>query len=162
MDEQFFWCTLARAKAECGGDHSRQVELVAEQLCALPPAEIEIFEKIFQAFQSRSYRIDLWRAMNDMVGSEGLSDEHFPLFRAWLIGEGREAFRAVTQQPTRLPEFLPQDKNWLLEDLSEVGEKVYKEKTGLDLWTVLIEQGAEPYTLVGWEWLQADEIGPDL
>jgi hypothetical protein len=157
MDEQAFWAAIEQAKAGSGNNQDRQLEMMKEQLRALSLEEIGVFQRIFDAYHGRSYRVDLWRALNEIHDT---GDDGFEYFRAWLISEGQTLFSEVTQCPNRLCEFIGPHDNWWFEAFWYIAQEVYEEKTGLSLWVVLKEQDKEPYSLIGWDWLRPDTIKP--
>jgi hypothetical protein len=152
MDQTQFWQLIEQTKRDSQGDGQRQVQLVEEALQQLSLEEIEIFERMYQAFHGRSYSKRLWVAINEAV--EFVSDDNFHYFRAWLIGQGEGIFREVMQYPERVIEFVNPQGEWTLEGLNYAAFEVYEQKTGRNLWKIK----TEAYPLDGYDWLQPDTI----
>ena len=151
MDQHLFWSLIEHAKAESGGDQSRQIELVEDRLRALSPEEISVFQRILDAYLEQSYGSALWNTLDaiETMGNDAIED-----FLIWLIGQGQEMFATLTRHPDRLDECIEANGEWHLELLEGAADRIYEEKTGQSFWEVLNDRDEEPYVLVGWEWLR--------
>lgn len=124
MDEGGFWRLIGRAQGD--------PEALEGLLGALPPADITAFQAHFDHRLAESYRWDLWAAADIIMA--GCGDDSFDYFRAWLIGQGEETFRAVLEDPDALAEFADQDPELFdNEALLYAAANAYLQKTGQNL-----------------------------
>lgn len=100
MQEQQFWDLIEQARQQGGDDFDARAEHLRNALKALPPAEIEVFQHLFDDVVDRAYRWDLWGAAYLIHG--GCSDDSFLDFRYWLVSEGRERYEATLDDPDSL------------------------------------------------------------
>ena len=62
--------------------------------------EIVEWNHIFDRLAARAYQTDLWAAAYHING--GASDDGFYYFRCWLIGMGKDSYKAAIQNPDTL------------------------------------------------------------
>jgi len=134
MDDDRFWSLIAESidlETELGD----QAVALAEVLRELSVAEVEAFERAFQAQMLRSYTWDLWGAAYVIHGE--CSDDCFEYFRRWLIAQGLDVFDAAVNDSDALAEMLEPDTQdpCEFEEFGYVASTVWSEKTGIDPWS---------------------------
>jgi Protein of unknown function (DUF4240) len=100
MDHQGFWALIGAAKAASAGDIHRHEVLLQAELDHLPLPEVVGFQRVLEALDAESFRVDLWGAVE--VIEERISEDHFFGFRGWLVAQGRAVFEAVVGDPDAL------------------------------------------------------------
>jgi hypothetical protein len=106
VDEARFWDVVARA---CRSDPRLADEWdqrLQAELEKLEPAEIIEWNHIFDRLAARAYIVDLWGAAYLING--GASDDGFYYFRCWLIGMGRDVYKAAVANPDSLADVVVQ------------------------------------------------------
>jgi hypothetical protein len=132
MDDAQFWSIIEAGGPESLRDPEKQLPAVREQLRLLPPADLVAFHLMFNRKMDDAYHWDLWAAGYLMNG--GCSDDGFAYFRAWLISQGKRVYEAALRDPDNLAAVADADRDDNeAEDLWGVAQRVYREKTGVDM-----------------------------
>jgi hypothetical protein len=100
VDERAFWSLIDRSREAAGGDPDRQADALYELLQGRPEPELRAFGTMFRTFRARAYRWDLWEAGS--LINEGMGDDSFDDFRAWLISCGRMVYEQALANPDSL------------------------------------------------------------
>lgn len=133
MTEDEMWALFETAKTK-GEDVEEQMEWLVTKLSRKSMADIIRFEDVFSNALNRSYTSHLWAAAYVVLG--GCSDDTFDDFRAWLLYQGKDVYKAAIKQPETIIPFLEQIQKHgempLLEDLLLVSVYAFEEKTGLE------------------------------
>lgn len=98
------WEIIESAKSRSGGDCSRQVSLIQQELGKLPPDEILSFglmlnEEIF----FNLHRLRLWGAANVLRWM--VNEDSFEFFRGWIVAQGRDLYETALRDPDDLADF---------------------------------------------------------
>jgi hypothetical protein len=141
MSESLFWQIIERS---CSGsvdcfDQCRKLTVLLE---ALSPEQISAFDTEFRSKLAEAYRWDLWGAAYLVMG--GCSDDGFEVFRAWLIGQGQDAYTDVVSDPETLLDYLPEEGDLDGEMLLYCAAEAYAQKTGQTLPPPEIEPAQTP------------------
>ncbi|MFI0355337.1 DUF4240 domain-containing protein [Actinomadura sp. 9N407] len=102
MTEDGFWEIVEACQAASHGDFAEQVRLQRARLMTLPLDELVSFQFLWEAIEDRAFTWPVWDAAALLLG--GCGDDSFCDFRAWLIGQGRQVFEQVVNEPDRLAE----------------------------------------------------------
>src|SRR5688500_7667413 len=128
MNIDQFWEIVERVHAASPRDMDAKCRLLAEELRALPPEEIQSFDQHFTDCEFRAYRDDLWGAA--FVINNGCGDSGFMDFRCVLISLGRSAFENALRDPESLAE-VDIDRAWgRYEGYQYVAHKVHEQIIG--------------------------------
>jgi hypothetical protein len=138
MDKSEFW---------------RVVDLAGKQnnlhgvLMTYNPTSVLDYYVHFQERMHESHSGDLYAAAT-LLNAGYRSDDSFEYFKCWLISKGRATFEqalldadTLAEVEVPMPEGKPEAEN---EDFCYVAFKVYKEKTGEDLFAALDRLGLSP------------------
>jgi Protein of unknown function (DUF4240) len=104
MDQDQFWDIIAKA---CRSDLYQAEEWdqrLQTALMKFEPAEIIEWNHIFDRLAAQAYTVDLWGAAYIING--GASDDGYYYFRCWLIGMGRDAYKAAVENPDNLADIV--------------------------------------------------------
>lgn len=161
MDEPTFWELIQRTRVGAGGDPKQQEARLRRELESLNPTQIAAFGKRFSMYVHDAYHWDLWGAAYVIGG--GCSDDGFWDFRAWLVSQGEDTYKAAIADPESLLDVVDKDdpdRNWLrfLDPSMFVwGEKMGKGELGLDEYpgTVGSNLGDEP---AGEQWEEDEDL----
>jgi hypothetical protein len=99
MDADRFWSLIEQSRRDAD-DIDEQCAALGRLLDELSVEEIVAFQDRFDEFHRRAYSWDLWGAAYVMGG--GCSDDGFMDFRAWLIAQGGDTYKAALQDPDSL------------------------------------------------------------
>ncbi|MCE5229806.1 DUF4240 domain-containing protein [bacterium] len=149
MIDEKFWKLIEQSGAG-RADCEEQVENLIGILARLPAQEIIEFDRILLEKRILAYRWDLWGVAFIING--GCSDDGFEYFRCWLIGQGREAFERVLQDPESVAD-LTDEHGIECEDLLYVASQAYERVTGSEMPMVKRIYPNEP---VGEPWDESD------
>lgn len=97
MEDGQFWDIIDRSLDASDGDVERQAEELERILSPLPSAQVASFNAAFVSKNLKLYTWDLWGAAYVLNG--GCSDDCFEYFRSWVVGQGRDYYEAVQQDP---------------------------------------------------------------
>jgi Protein of unknown function (DUF4240) len=100
VDDTKFWEIIAiacRADPRLAERWDQDLRLELEKY---EPAQIIMWNHIFDRLAARAYTVDLWGAAYIING--GASDDGFYYFRCWLIGMGRAVYEAAIEDPDSL------------------------------------------------------------
>lgn len=139
---------LAKLLGRAEFDQERQLAAITAELDRLSPDQLVAFKVWLGDQMQRANRWDLWGAAYVMCG--GCGDDSFEYFRAWLLGQGRQAFDRAIEDPETLADLSVRDPEFEceFESLIYVAADVYEQKTGSDLYGHLPED-ATPRGPVG-------------
>ena len=127
MNKETFWNLIAAAKERCGEDKEAAADWIKEQLLFMGAQQALDFHNLIHAYRDHAGQYGLWCAGDILC--DGLSDDGFMDFRAWLIAQGRETYMAALADPDSLAE-VKRYGDCTFESLSYVGDKAYEELTG--------------------------------
>ena len=125
MKEHTFWQIINRSKSP-NNDIRDQAERLKALLNNLSKLEIVAFDRRFQQYLDRLYHWHIWGAIYLFNG--GCPESTFTDFRSWLLGQGKERFEAVLQNPEIIIDFVKPGDNWA--GLQYCASTVYHKKTG--------------------------------
>jgi hypothetical protein len=134
MDEAGFWNIIEDAGRKSNGDGDRLAELVQTRLAELPPADIQAFDRIFDAKMRAAYSWPLWGA--GWLFRGGCSDDGFEYFRCWVISRGRKVYESAVADPDSLVALADPDKDdedYECEPLLYAATEAYRLATGTEL-----------------------------
>lgn len=133
MDKARFWQLIVASRKRAQGSMEAQVRELSAALAALPPPEIEQFQRIFYEHMDAAFHWDLWGAA--YIIGEGCSDEDFIDFRAWLISMGPEVYSSALQSAEHLADLAARDdiEDFFFEEFNYVPGQVYEERTGSEM-----------------------------
>ncbi|WP_181149803.1 DUF4240 domain-containing protein [Arthrobacter sp. MYb227] len=97
MEDEQFWDITGRSLEASAGSIERQATELEDILGALPPAQVASFNARFVSKTNELYSWELWGAAYVLNG--GCSDDCFDYFRNWVVGQGRDYFKAVQLDP---------------------------------------------------------------
>ena len=127
MNRETFWNLIAAAKDKCGQDLEASADWIKEQLLFMGAQQALDFHDLVYAYENHAYQYGLWSAANLMCG--GCSDDGFAYFRAWLIAQGEETYKAALRDPDTLTEIAPYE-GCSFEKLISLGDWAYERLTG--------------------------------
>jgi Protein of unknown function (DUF4240) len=128
MNVDQFWQIVERVHAVSPRNMAVKCHLLAEELRALPPGEIQSFDRHFTDCEFRAYSKDLWGAA--FVINNGCGDTGFMDFCSTLISLGRSAFENALRDPESLAE-VDIDRAWArYEGYQYVAHTVHEQITG--------------------------------
>jgi hypothetical protein len=131
MTEHQFWKLIAESRENLPSCEE-QSQRLQELLCTLPPEEIISFDEIFFKKRHDAYRWYLWGVAYIING--GCSDDGFEYFRSWLIGQGKEAYERVLQDPENIVDLFDEDDEELeCEDLMGAAYYAYQDVVGQEM-----------------------------
>ena len=132
MDITQFWQLIQQTHVVSNNDTQKQAELLIKELVSLSSEEIIEFERLFDSLVAHADLYNLSDIADFIYG--GLGDSGWWDFRAWLVGQGKEFYEQVIANPEILAELVGVDKrnDIVAEELIYVGQKAYREKTGID------------------------------
>jgi len=140
-DEKWFWSVIEQSQKASGlgkllgrqRSFEQQIDNLTKILSSLSPDDIREFDLIFHRLLIKSYTWELWGAVYVING--GCSDDTFDYFRAWLIGQGEQAFYNAIQDPESLKDIVKQQQpdgfEW--EGLEYCAGEAYEAVTGKQL-----------------------------
>ena len=105
MNEKQFWQLIEETQTASQGSCKQQADLLRLRLVSLSAEDIIEFDRLFQHFQDKAYSWHLWSAAI-IIGDGGCSDDSFTDFRAWLIGQGKDTYYDVLDNPDRLADII--------------------------------------------------------
>lgn len=167
MRENQFWDIIDRSLKASDGSIERQAAELEDILANLPPAQVASFNARFVSKNHELNSWELWGAAYVLNG--GCSDDCFEYFRSWVVGQGRDYFKAVQRDPQVLNDgrlssaFESDGGEWL----SYVGEDAYyRASGGRDLYKDYPQSpstisGGEP-TGSAWDEDEVESLYPDL
>lgn len=129
MTNDRFWQLIEEAKAASNGDPVKQAKILEDRLVELSVGEIVTYDRIHTKHMYTAFKAALWEAAL-MVTCGWCSEDGFTDFRAWLIGQGREAYHTVVENPARIIDYLAVGEESQCEYLLYVAMNAYKRKTG--------------------------------
>jgi hypothetical protein len=100
MDETEFWALIDRAREEADADPDGQAVALYGLLKGRAESELQAFATMLETFRARAYRWDLWEA--GTLANDGMGDDLFDDFRAWLISRGRIVYEQTLANPDYL------------------------------------------------------------
>ena len=159
MDENRFW-DLIEKSGKGAYDSFEQSEQLTDLLINEDPADILEFERILYKKMADSYRWDLWAIAYIVRG--GASDDGFEYFRAWLIGQGKNTFEAVSKNPKSITALIrTTEQLFENEGLMYAARMAYEDKTGKSMPDHTIKYPSE---VVGDPWTEEDlpKLYPEL
>ena len=130
MNIKTFWELIENAKQSSGGDPNKQAELLVEALTELSESEILAYQTIFDNLKDEAYTAELWEMAYILGG--GCSDDGFMDFRAWLIGQGKNIFKATLDNPESIVDIVDVGQETKSEALLYVAQEAYELNTGKD------------------------------
>jgi hypothetical protein len=130
MDESRFWSLIDAARSRAGDSEGARPSLLRTALAALPAAEIQAFQRLYDVALAHANRWDLWGAAYLMNG--GCSDDGFRYFRDWLISEGRDTWQRALADPDSLADF-PVRNEFELEAFGYAAQEAYAEHSDKEL-----------------------------
>ena len=157
MQIENFWDIIEKSKMDAG-DCSTQAENLSQLLSELEPQEIVSFDKHLHEKLVEAYRWDLWAIAYIVNG--GASDDGFLYFRGWLLAQGKDYFDAALANPENAAKNAIAGEFNECEDILYVANNVYREATGDDIKTKIVEP-AEPAG-ESWEEEEVEEKFPEL
>src|SRR5688500_15858167 len=107
MNEDIFWDLIEKSRkaAETGdinGSQDRHVTKLERLLSKLEPDDIAQFRNYLHHFMGKANSWDLW-GVAEILG-EGVSDDWFAYFRAWLVSMGRKEYEKALKDPESVDE----------------------------------------------------------
>ncbi len=167
MPEARFWELIDQARKAGGNRCQSFAAALTQTLSRLSEDEVLGFELRFEERMAQSYRWDLWAVA--YIANGGSSDDGFTYFRAWLIGQGRERFKAaLNHAPDAVEGYsgsllgsLFGSPRFECEQLLYPSMEVYQKKTGKLPPMGLVTYPTEP---AGVPWREEDlpKLYPDL
>ncbi|MFJ8039000.1 DUF4240 domain-containing protein [Kitasatospora sp. NPDC096147] len=168
MDDDTFWA-LMDALSSRPGDRPERLDWLRGELRQAPPEEAVEFQARLEAACAAVATDALWRAVRRIEG--GLcSDDGFDYFALWLVGQGRETYRAVLADPDALADVAEvralvgrhlrewHDDEWPeWEELDYVAQEVFEELT--DRQDDGLEAFLDALDAVQEAWEEAEEEG---
>jgi len=153
MDIEAFWKLIDKTRKACGGDISKQADLLIEALIQLSGDEILAFDTILQDMLDEAYDAALWDAA-DVIGC-GCGDDGFYEFRGWLIAQGRDVYENALADPESLIDLIGVEDNAQDGTIIYVATPTYERKTGQELpWGY--RRNRKPTLLKGEHWAEED------
>src|SRR5947209_1752683 len=101
MTEDEFWGHIDATRRD---DPDAHADALTGRLATRPAEDIVDFQFWWDRMSAAAYQRDVWAAAYYANG--GCSDDGFDDFRAWLVLQGRDAFRAVVADPNRLADYV--------------------------------------------------------
>jgi hypothetical protein len=129
--EQEFWDLIDEARGAAGGDMNRLAGHIRNRLAELPAADIEDYDRFWDAAMDAAYRWPVWDAAVVWLGWVG--DDSFRDFRGWLISRGRITFEKVIADPDTLADEPDDRENPFAEVWDNLIYDVYQQKTGREI-----------------------------
>ncbi len=157
MQIENFWEIIEKSKLDAG-DCSEQADNLSQLLGELEPQEIVSFNEHLNEKLVEAYRWDLWAVAYIVNG--GASDDGFLYFRGWLLAQGKNYFEAALANPENAAKNAVVGEFNECEDILYVANSVYKEATGEDITTKIIEP-SEPAG-ESWEEDDVEQKFPEL
>ena len=107
MNSDVFWTLIENAKNQGGDDYYKREDVLIEELAKFPPSDIIEFYKLNRAYLDSANNDMVYTAATklserDTPANVGFSDDGFFDFRSWLIGQGKEAYMAIIENPHSL------------------------------------------------------------
>ena len=133
MNKEQFWSLIDEARNETlaeTDDIEEMAEPLTEKLSQLNYDQIIKWDQIFGLYQKLSYKDKLWAA--DSVINDGLSDDGFDYFRAWITAHGKGVFLSALRDPDSLADLNPKRLETWCEGLIYVSADAYSEKHRLE------------------------------
>lgn len=127
MERHEFWKLIAESRHGAIDHPDLQLDQLQAALVLLSADEVLSFGTILFELHRESYRGELWGAAFIIGG--GCSDDGFDYFRAWLIAQGEEIYKAALADPDTLAG-QPLEEVPELEDLLSLPADVWEELTG--------------------------------
>jgi hypothetical protein len=100
MLESEFWALVDQSREAAGGRVGAQARELERLLTGRSAEDLIAFDRIFQTLRVRANRYDLWDA--GFLVDNGMGDDGFRDFRAWLISRGRTVYEFVLADPENL------------------------------------------------------------
>lgn len=150
MNENIFWELIEKTHIDSNGYMEQQVPLLEKLLAERSIEDIVEFDLIFTHLFWKAYIARLWDAAY-VIGC-GCSDDGFYDFRAWLIGQGRQAYENALIDPESLAEILePRHRDEVMDGgLTYTTWHAYEHKTGQEMPIgLLVPYNAQRAQLVG-------------
>jgi hypothetical protein len=122
MNDSLFWGLVYDTREEAKGDDIEQTKILSEHLLGSDTQQVVQFVKQFFKFHSKAYRFDLLGAVYTI--NQGITEEEFGNFRAWLVLQGEQFYFNVIDNPDSLPVFEE------LEEALIMIEEVFRDKVG--------------------------------
>ncbi|MCL2141799.1 MAG: DUF4240 domain-containing protein [Methanimicrococcus sp.] len=97
MSEEVFWDLIEETKSD---DPQDQLDHLVELLSSKSVEEILGFDYRLDKFLEKSYNPNLWAA--GYIVCDGMSDDSFDYFRAWLISKGKDVYESALKNPDSL------------------------------------------------------------
>ena len=151
MDVATFWSLIAES-AKSRRDVTERCERLTQLLSAFKPPAVVKFSKLLHELLHRAYRHDLLAVATIVMG--GCSDDSFEYFRAWLILQGEEKYRAALNDPASIGEWVKAKDEVEAEELLSVAEDAYTQLKGDEL--PESAYGKPPKKLQGEAWKAED------
>jgi hypothetical protein len=130
MNEAAFWQLVEAAKTEAGRDPDQRPVALERLLASLSMAEIQAFQRLYDAQLIKAHQWSLWGAASVMNG--GCSDDGFRYFRDWLVSEGQARFKTVLEDPDSLAD-VPKSDWFGLELFGYAALKAFEQQGGCEL-----------------------------
>lgn len=134
MNDEVFWKLIVKSRQENKKGKGEQGELLIKYLLSYSPQDIVKFDNILQRKVNESANAGI-RIVSFIVCGY-TSDSAFEDFRAWLVGQGKERYYKVLEDPELICEFLEKE-DWI--NVTFTGDGIlggaaaaFVEKTGKD------------------------------
>jgi hypothetical protein len=157
VDDSFFWSLIDDTRSVSDGSPERHASALRRRLSALPAGQILGFERRWREHDRDAYRWELWAAGYLLNG--GCDEACFEHFRSYVIGLGRDVYRAAIRDADSLVFLAEGPRHQFAYDatgLSFAAMDAYAERTGDEMPAIGPELPEEPF---GQEW---DEATPEL
>jgi hypothetical protein len=130
MNPQKFWKLIEKAKNESNGNFNSQVDYIVEKLSEASITNILKFNRLFGEYYSKIDSSAICAAA--YMIENGISDDRYDYFRAWLIGQGKQIYEVALANPDDLAdiEVIIQAREFSGELLMYAASYAYEEKTG--------------------------------
>lgn len=115
MNKEQFWALIEEAKRQAAGELEAFAPALTQQLEALEPEDILLFQTIFEQYYELCNKSKLWAAGYLVNG--GCSDDGFDYFRGWLIAQGKQVYLNALRDPDSLTDTDIRDDNCELEEI---------------------------------------------
>ena len=136
MEEDQFWTIIGIASCR-NNDMEAVAEKIREHLETLSSEEIIGFHLRQEFLRHKVHSSEMWCAGYVLTGyilRDGDSFDLFEDFKAWVIGQGREAYYAALENPDSLIEVYDDSiEDFEFGDLLYVADKAFENKTDCDI-----------------------------
>ena len=136
MNVEKFWKLIEKTRQISQGASNQQADLLIDELTKLSEADIFSYQSILDDLMDKAYIAELWDIAGIMASGWGCSDDGFMDFRAWLIGQGQDAFEKALSDPESLVDVVEVGQETQSEALLYVAMRAYELSTHKDMETM--------------------------